>query len=131
MNANPKTEHLTKFVKGQISNPNGRPKKTLSMLNDQLKAEGYEVVTKAVLMELYGLFMGIDEEKVKEIAKDKEQPLVARLVIKDITGENGAKAIQDMRNYSFGQATQQIEQKINHEVVTLFEIPKNGRDQGS
>ena len=125
-------ENLNPIKKGEVRNPTGRPKKSFSMLNQRLKDEGYEVLTRSQIMEAYSLIFSLDEAKVKEIATDKEQPLVIRLIIKELTNaDTSGKAIQDMRNYVFGQAKQEIEQTVKMETITLFELPKNGRDEGS
>lgn len=103
----------TQFKKGDIPNPTGRPKKSFSLLNDQLKEEGYEVITKAQYVEAYTLMMSLDEAKIKEIATDKQQPLFLRLIIKELTNaETSGKTIIDIRNYVFGQAMQESKSTI-------------------
>jgi hypothetical protein len=100
--------------KGESGNLNGRPKKSFRMLNDTLKKEGYEPLSKADLLEAYSLILSIDEEKIQELADDDTQPLAIRLIIQDMTNEqNSGKAIQDIRNYLFGGATQKSEMKIS------------------
>ena len=125
--------NLIPAQKGEIRNPSGRPKKSFSLLNQTLKDEGYEPITKAQLLEAYQLLFSLDEAKIKELASDKEQPLVIRLIIKDlVNSELSLKVIQDARNYIFGTATQQVDltSKGNEiQTITLFELPKNGRDQ--
>jgi hypothetical protein len=124
----------TQFKKGNNENPTGRPKKSFSMLNQQLKDEGYEVLTRNQIIEAYSLIFSLDEAKIKQIASDKEQPLVIRLIIKELANaDTGGKAIQDIRNYIFGQSKQEVEHsgQLKVETVTLFELPKNGRDEGS
>ena len=56
--------------KGETNNPNGRPKKSFSLMNETLKKEGYEPLTKAQLMEAYSLLFSIDEEKISELGGD-------------------------------------------------------------
>ena len=118
--------NLTPMKKGETLNPNGRPKKSFSLLNDQLKKEGYEVLTKGQIVEAYSLIFSLDENKIKEIATDKEQPLVIRLIIKELTNtETSGKAIQDIRNYIFGQAKQEVEQTVTIKEQPLFpDVPK-------
>ena len=113
-------ENLNPVKKGEIRNPYGRPKKSFSLLNEQLKNEGYESLTKSQIVEAYSLIFSLDEDKIKEIASDKTQPLVIRLIIKELTGaETSGKAIQDIRNYIFGQAKQEIDHTSGGEKLTL------------
>lgn len=120
-------ENLNPVKKGEIRNPYGRPKKSFSLLNEQLKNEGYESLTKSQIVEAYSLIFSLDEDKIKEIASDKTQPLVIRLIIKELTGaETSGKAIQDIRNYIFGQAKQEITQTVTVVEQPLFpDIPKD------
>ena len=128
MGTNPNSmKNLIPAKKGDIRNPNGRPKKSFSLLNEQLKSEGYEALTRNQIIEAYSLIFSLDEAKIKEIATDKEQPLVIRLIIKELTNaETSGKAIQDMRNYVFGQAKQEITQNVTVVEQPLFpDIPKD------
>lgn len=120
-------ENLNPAKKGEIRNPHGRPKKSFSLLNDQLKNEGYEALTRSQIVEAYSLIFSLDEEKIKEIASDKTQPLVIRLIIKELTGaETSGKAIQDIRNYIFGQAKQEVIQTVTIVEQPLFpDVPKD------
>lgn len=115
--------------KGETNNPNGRPKKSFALLNDSLKKEGYQPLTKLQLTEAYSLLLSIDEEKIQELADDVTQPLAIRLIIGEMTDpQTRGRAIQDMRNYLFGNATTTTDittkgESINH--VNPAEIMEN------
>ena len=70
--------------------------------------------------------ISLDEAKIKEIASDKEQPLVIRLIIKDlVNAELSLKVIMDARNYVFGAAAQEVKQEITIKEQPLFPDLKN------
>ena len=105
--------------KGETNNPNGRPKKSFTKLNDLLKKEGYEPLTKKALTDAYALILSLDETKITEIAEDQEQPLAIRLIISEmVEPQTRGKTISDIRDYLFGRATQEV--KSN---VTIVEQP--------
>ena len=94
----------------QNINRKGRPKNSFSLLNDSLKAQGYEPLTKGALHEAYSLILSLDESKIIEIREDENQPFAVRLIIQELTDKNSrGKTLQDMRNYLFGTATERIE----------------------
>ena len=94
----------------QNINKGGRPKKSFSQFNEKLKAEGVEPLTKGQLLDAYSLIFNSDEESLKEIAKDKEQPLALRLIIKEM-GEKSTRhyALRDFRDYMFGKAKESVQ----------------------
>lgn len=95
--------------KGETANPNGRPKKSFRIINDQLKKKGFEPLQRRELIELYSLLFNLDESEIKELAQDKSNPLSIRLVIAELTDvQTRAKALQDYRNYAFGAAMQNV-----------------------
>ena len=112
------------WKKWQSGNPNGRPRKLFSTVNEELKAKGITVLSREQLIEAYGLIFNTDEEELERIGKDKSYPYALRLIIAELNNKNNrAKAMADYRDYMFGKALQKIEQEttiINKE--TDFEI---------
>ncbi len=107
--------------KGDVCNPNGRPKKSFSLLNEILKKEGYEPLNKSQLIEAYSLLFSIEQSKVEEIAEDETQPFAIRLIIQEMTSpQTSGKALQDMRDYLFGRA------ETKSEVTIVTEQPLFG-----
>jgi len=102
--------------KGETNNPHGRPKKSFSLLNTQLKKEGYEPLTKSQLMEAYSLLLSIDEVKIQEIADDDKQPLAIRLIIAEMTNEQSrGRALADMRDYLFGKSESKLSVEVKEQ----------------
>lgn len=109
-------------------NKSGRPRSHFVKVNNSLKAEGYETVTKKDLIDLYSLLLQLDEAKVKELIKDPTAPYLVRLILKEFLGKNGVKVFQDMVNYVFGKATQNIKRDVEVREQAIFILPDNGRD---
>jgi hypothetical protein len=120
------------FKKGETGNPNGRPKKSFSTINEILKTEGYEPLTKSQLIEAYGLVFNADETRLTELEQDETLPYSFRLIIRELKDpKNSAKALQDYRDYLFGKANTNVDilsngNEINQ--VVVYQIPDNGRD---
>ena len=106
---------------GEILNPNGRPKKSFSILNNQLKSEGYDVLTKAQLIEAYSLIFNCDEDRLKEISLSKDTPYALRIIILELSDKKArSKALADYRDYMFGKALQQTDSEVK---LTMVEQP--------
>lgn len=104
-----KTQNLKPFKKGQSGNPKGRPPKTMSAINAKLKAEGHEVVTPSVIYECFSLLIGLNEDKLKEIIKDTDNPRPLRLAAEEMLGKNGWDIIEKMLDRAHGKARQSVD----------------------
>lgn len=104
---------INRVQKGEVLNPNGRPKKSFTKFNDDMKKAGYEPLTKGALIEAYSLIFSIDEKVVAEIANDETQPLALRLILQSMTDpQSRDKALADYRNYMFGEAKRETESRV-------------------
>ena len=65
-----KGNNLKPFKKGQSGNPKGRPKKTFTKFMEEIKEEGYELVSRAMFTEAIDALLGLDEKKLADIIKD-------------------------------------------------------------
>jgi len=120
------------FKKGQTGNPNGRPKKSFNTINEILKNEGYEPLTKSQLIEAYSLLFNADEQRLKALANDITIPYSLRLIIKDLEDpKNAIKTLQDFRDYIFGKSQSNIDLTTDiksENNIIIYKIPDNGRD---
>ena len=97
------------FKKGQSGNPNGRPKKLVSTVIADLKAEGYEEGTADHVKQAYQLLIGLDKDKIVEIGKDNEQSMLLRVVSRAILDNKGFEMIEKMLDRAHGKATNKTE----------------------
>lgn len=118
---------INRVAKGEVLNPYGRPKKSFSLLNDQLKKEGYEPLTKGQLLEAYSLLYSVDEGRMQELLEDELQPFAIRMIISDMNEpQTRGKLLNDMRDYLFGKANENIKTQIEFIEQPLFpDVSKN------
>lgn len=114
--------------KGFASNPQninrkGRPRKSFHRINEVLKEKGIERIEKKELIEFYTLIFNATEEELKRIAEDKNTPLVVKIILLELKDKKTrSSALRDMRDYMFGQATQEINHTVKARVLTPDEM---------
>lgn len=92
-------------------NEAGRPKKRYSEHISEIKEKGYEAPTKAEYFDMLGLLFTMEEEDLKDFAKDKSRPYWIRLIVIDLNDKKTRqRMMSDYRDWLFGKA----EQKIDH-----------------
>jgi hypothetical protein len=99
----------TRFKQGESGNPKGRPKKLVSTVIADLKAEGYEEVTADHIKQAYQLLIGLDRIKVAEIGNDKEHSMLMVVVSRAILANKGFEIIEKMLDRAHGKATNKTE----------------------
>lgn len=122
----PNPENLT--GKGFADNPqninkNGAPRKSFTVINEQLKAKGVEVLTKSALIEAYSLIFNSTEKELKLLAKDDETPYALRLIIGELNStRTRSKALQDYRDYCFGKAQDKVDHTTNGKDINIINL---------
>lgn len=99
---------LTPWKKGYGGGP-GRPKKVVSRVIDGLKEEGFEGVKRVQVVEVFELLLGLPEAKVKEIVKDENQPVLLRLVGKELLGKRSFEVVKDLLDRAHGRPKQAVD----------------------
>lgn len=90
---------------GQSGNPAGRPRRTFSKINAELKERGVEPLTKTTLVDTYSLVFSATEEELVELEEDGGTPFALRLIIRELKDKSTrSKALADYRDYMFGRA---------------------------
>ena len=111
------------FKKGKSGNPNGRPKKSFASINDELKKEGFKALKKSEIIEAYGIIFNTTEERLKQIAGDKDAPFGLRKTILYLNDKkNYMKAYQDYRDYMFGRAKENIDHTTKGESINVISL---------
>ena len=100
------------WKEGESGNPNGRPKKLVSKVLDELKEEG-EQVSKSQVFDIYQIMISLTIPKLKEVAGDESKPALYRILAKEILGKKGFEAIEKMLDRANGKPmiTQEIKQE--------------------
>jgi len=104
-----KNLELGKFKKGQSGNPKGTPHKSIRSVVDDMKAEGFSVPTASDIVEMYKTTMALNEEALKARINDKSQPMLLRIVAKNILGGKGFDIAERMLDRSIGRAAQTMD----------------------
>lgn len=106
MATNPNSKkNLKPFKKGKSGNPKGRPKKLVTSILESLKEEG-EIVTRRMVTETYQVLLSLTQSQLTKIASDKEQPMLNRIVAKEMLGKKGFEIIEKMLDRANGRPTQ-------------------------
>lgn len=95
-----------RWKKGESGNPKGRPKKLFKQLADELSKEGYERVTAQQVRESIEMILGLDEQALKRIQADPDQPVLFKILIKGMAGKRGVETIEKMLDRVHGRPTQ-------------------------
>ncbi len=111
------------FQPGQSGNPKGRPRKSFSSINQELKDKGVQPLTRTALVEAYELIFNTDEEGLKKIATDKNTPYGLKLIIKELNNsKTRSKALADYRDYMFGKAKENVDHTVRMEQPLFPEV---------
>lgn len=118
-----KNEEKGQFKKGQSGNPNGRPKKLYSDHISDMKKKGYAPPTKTEYFDMVGLLLSMEEDDLKDFAKDKKRPYWIRLIIIDMNSKSTRqKMMADYRDWLFGRANQQVDVTTNGKDLSINPI---------
>ncbi len=107
----------TQFKKWKSGNPNGRPRKWIALVNEQLRSKWFVPVTKADIEENYMSLMNLDQDTLKVLANDKKQPMLIRILIKNMLWGKGFDVIEKMLDRWIGKAMQREEKHITWELI--------------
>lgn len=95
----------------QNINRKGAAPKTMTLILKELRAEGYERVSAAMVLEAYEILLGLPETKIKEIVTDGSQIMSLRIVAKAMLSPKGSEILEKMLDRAHGKATQRTEVK--------------------
>jgi hypothetical protein len=90
------------FKKGQSGNPKGRPKKLVTTILEGLKEEG-ELVTRPLVEQTYQVLMSLTQDQLTRITNDKNQPMINRIVSKEMLSKKGFDIIERMMDRANGK----------------------------
>ena len=93
----------------QNINRNGRPRKMISDVIAELEKQGIKAATKPDIQDIYMRLINIEIPELEKIVKDEEQPVLVRIVGKNVLSGKGFDIIEKMLDRSIGKAEQKTD----------------------
>jgi len=112
-------------------NLNGRPKRIITILEEQLKGEGHHPVSKPEFISYMTTIIGLPEDKWNEIKALETTPKFIRILMERIEKDNQYKVIPDILDRIFGRAKEEF--ILNHKgdnannLITPIQVIINGQ----
>ena len=104
MNKRGAPENLIPARKGEIRNPNGGPRKTISIVNIELEKQGYTEASKQDITSCYLRLIQIPVPELTKMVSDNTQPSLIRIVGKAVLSGKGFDVIEKILDRGIGKA---------------------------
>ncbi len=93
----------------QNINRKGRPRKMIADVIAELEKQGIKAATKSDIQDIYMRLINIEIPELEQIVKDTTQPVLVRIVGKNILSGKGFDIIEKMLDRSIGKAEQKTD----------------------
>ena len=93
----------------QNINRNGRPRKMIADVIAELEKQGIKAATKPDIQDIYMRMINVEIPELEQIVKDTTQPVLVRIVGKNILSGKGFDIIEKMLDRSIGKAEQKTD----------------------
>ena len=93
----------------QNINRNGRPRKMIADVIAELEKQGIKAATKPDIQDIYMRLINVEIPELEQIVKDTTQPVLVRIVGKNILSGKGFDIIEKMLDRSIGKAEQKTD----------------------
>lgn len=104
-----------KIKKGEVRNPKGRPRTTVSKMITEFEDAGLVVPTAQEVSRIYVCIASLKEEELVAMVKNKELPMMTRIVARNVLSKKGIDILERIIDRAYGK-----EQRID--------ITTNGKD---
>jgi len=108
----------------QNINRSGKNRKTVSSVILQLQKSGAEPVRPKQVVDLFESLLNCTETELNQIIADKEQPMLNRIVAKEMLNKKGFEIIEKMLDRVHGRPTQKVENQNLDLTAELDKIKK-------
>jgi len=93
----------------QNINRNGRPRKMIADVIAELEKQGIKAATKPDIQDIYMRLINVEIPELEQIVKDTAQPVLVRIVGKNVLSGKGFDIIEKMLDRSIGKAEQKTD----------------------
>jgi len=100
------------FKKWKSWNPKGRPKKGIALCNEMLTKKWYKPATRQDIEENYMHLMNLGEKELQEIKDDEKQPMLIKVLAKNILSEKWFDVVEKMLDRWIWKAVQRNEDRL-------------------
>jgi hypothetical protein len=97
----------------QNINKKGRPRRMLSDIIAEMKAQGVQRVGPSQVADAYEILLNLSQDELVAKAMDKEAPMIMRIVAKAMLSSKGFDIIERMIDRVHGKATQPTEVNLS------------------
>lgn len=120
-------QNLTPFKKGEVANPNGRPKKIETVLRDYFLAEANIKLSKSQVEDIIKNVLSKTRSELMELAKNDELPFWISLIAKKAARDydKGSIHILDVlfdRVYGKPKETADVNQTVQGKVEITLDL---------
>ena len=88
--------------KGDIKNPKGRPRHTIRTMIKEFENAGLIVPSNDEIGKMYLYIASLNEKELGELLKNKELPMMTRIIAKGILSKKGLDVIDKIVNRAYG-----------------------------
>lgn len=96
----------TKFSKTNQPKTQGRKRKLISTISEDLKKEGFEEASPENIKRLYETFLNLTEEKLRELFADTEQPILVKILVKSVLSDRAFEVVETIIDRAHGKSIQ-------------------------
>ncbi len=96
------------WEKGQSGNPKGRPRLLVSSVIEQMKNKGVESISQYDIKATFLMLLNLEIPELESMVKDKDQPVLVRIVGKEMLGGKGFDVIEKMLDRAIGKSEENI-----------------------
>jgi hypothetical protein len=128
-------QNLIPAKKGEVRNPDGRPRKTISVVNAELERQGYTEASKQDITSCYLRLIQIPVPELTKMVSDNTQPSLVRIVGKAVLSGKGFDVIEKILDRGIGRATNTTEvtgkdgKELNTTIIVQSQQAKDDDDK--
>jgi hypothetical protein len=114
-------------------NRKGRPKRTVNMVLDELKSQGYKTLTPVDVKDVYMSLLDCTQDELTAYVNNKEVSMLVRTVARAMLDKRGFDIIEKMLDRSMGKPVQGIHQDItsNGQTLGVVFLPQKTNELGT
>jgi len=104
---------LSILEKWETANPNWRPKKWISLVNKQLREQGYDPAKKKDIEETYLQMLQLTETELKKLFLDPKQPMLIKILASNMSNTSkNFDVVEKMLDRWIGKSIQTVQAAV-------------------